>query len=120
MSRLLLPRIAVTSIWLYQGAWCKILGRAPQHLQIIETTQLLSTGWVRRALLALGIFESVLAIWACSGVLPHQSALVQTILLISINSIALSRARTLIPDPAGMLLQNFVFLTLVWIAAGVL
>ena len=42
----------------------------------------------------------------------------QTLLLVSMNAAGLLWARRLISEPAGMLLQNFVFLMLAWVAAG--
>ena len=64
------------------------------------------------------MFECVLAGWAFSGVRAREAAVVQTVLLVSMNTVALLRARNLISDPVGMFLQNSVFLILAWIAAG--
>jgi hypothetical protein len=118
MSSLIVPRIAIASVWIYQGLWCKLLGHAPHHRNIVETTPFLNSCRARRFLLALGAFECVLAGWAFSGIRAREAAAAQTVLLVSMNTVALLRARNLIPDPVGMLLQNSVFLILAWIAAG--
>jgi AbrB family looped-hinge helix DNA binding protein len=31
-----MPRLAVALVWLYQGLWCKVLGRCPGHRAIVE------------------------------------------------------------------------------------
>lgn len=118
MSSLLLPRIAIASVWMYQGFWCKLLGRAPHHQKIMEATPFLNPYRARQGLIALGVFECILAAWISSGMWAGEAAVIETALLVSMNATALLRARDLIPDPVGMLLQNFVFLTLAWIAAG--
>lgn len=118
MSSLMLPRIAIASVWIYQGLWCKLLGHAPHHRKIVETTPFLNASRARQFLTALGVFECLLAAWAFSGIRAREAAAVQTVLLISMNTVALLRARNLISDPVGMLLQNCVFLILAWIAAG--
>jgi hypothetical protein len=47
----------------------------------------------------------------------RQAATVQTALLAAMNSGGLIWAWHLIPDPGGMIVQNFAFLVLVWIAS---
>lgn len=118
MISLLLPRIAIASVWIYQGFWCKLLGHAPQHQKIVATTAFLTPALARNALVALGVFECMLAAWVVTGLWAREAAVIETLLLIGMNTTALLRARDLIPDPVGMLLQNSVFLILAWIAAG--
>jgi len=118
MNNLLLPRIAIALVWIYQGFWCKLLGQAPHHQEIVEKTPFLNACRARRALIALGALECVLGMWVLSGIWAREAALAQTLLLVSMNAIALLQARSLISDPLGMLLQNCIFLTLAWIASG--
>jgi uncharacterized membrane protein YphA (DoxX/SURF4 family) len=117
MNSLLFARVAIAAVWIYQGLWCKLLGRAAHHREIVETSAFLNSCWARRALMALGALECVLAVWVLSGVWSREAAAVQTILLIAMNGTALVWARKLISDPAGMLLQNSVFLALAWVAS---
>ncbi|HEX4167250.1 MAG TPA: DoxX-like family protein [Bryobacteraceae bacterium] len=118
MCNLLLPRMAIALVWIYQGFWCKLLGRAPHHQKIVGATPFFNSARARQALVVLGCVECVLAVWVLSGVGAHEAALMQTLLLVSMNAAGLLWARSLIPDPAAMLLQNFVFLLLAWTAAG--
>jgi uncharacterized membrane protein YphA (DoxX/SURF4 family) len=118
MPSLLLPRIAIASVWIYQGFWCKLLGHAPHHQKIVETAPFLGPFRARQALVALGVLECVVAAWVLSGIRAREAAVMQTLLLLSMNTAGLLWARRLIFDPVGMLLQNIVFLLLAWIVAG--
>ncbi len=118
MLSLALPRAAIALVWLYQGLWCKLLGRATRHGKIVGKVSFLNAAQARQALLVLGSMECVLAAWVISGFRAREAALVETLLLGSMNAAGLLWARKLIPDPVGMLLQNLAFLVLAWMAAG--
>jgi hypothetical protein len=68
---------------------------------------------------ALGVVEVALGLWALSGVAPLPCALAQTVLLVTLNANGLLWARHIIHDPAGMVVKNFAFLVLGWVAAGI-
>jgi uncharacterized membrane protein YkgB len=114
----LIARAAIASVWIYQGLWCKLLGRMPHHQEIVGTVPFLNASRAHGALVALGVLECVIALWVLSGIRPSEAALLQTVLLIAMNVVGLIWASRAIPDPIGMLLQNFTFLLLAWIAAG--
>ena len=114
-----LIRLAVAAVWLYEGLWCKLLGREPNQLRIVSAAPLpasLGGAWFLRL---LGAAEVSLAIWAASGVAPFPCAIAQTLLLVALNAGGLRFARALIHDPGGMVVKNFAFLVLVWVSAGV-
>lgn len=111
-----LIRLSIAMVWLYQGLWCKVLGGAPRQEAVISTVPFIGAGEVRLALITLGLVESGLAVWVLSGQRMRQAATVQTALLAAMNSCGLIWAWHLIPDPVGMIVQNFAFLVLVWIA----
>src|SRR3569833_3770657 len=103
MPSLLLPRLAIASVWLYQGLWCKLLGRAPHHQKIVETVPAFPSFRARQALLALGLLECALAAWVLSGIRAREAAVMQTLLLLSMNTAGLQWARRLLEAPVGML-----------------
>ncbi len=111
-----LIRVAIALVWFYQGLWCKVLGRVPRHESVIAAVPSIGPGAARSALLALGLLECGIGLWVLSGYAKRQAALVQTVLLVAMNAGGLIWAAHLIPDPAGMVLQNFAFLLLIWIA----
>ena len=69
----------------------------------------------RLFLLALGCFETLLSFWVLSGRFSQAAAAIQIALLIGMNAGGLLWARKIIPDPAGMIFHNFVFLVLIWV-----
>ncbi|HZS54578.1 MAG TPA: DoxX-like family protein [Bryobacteraceae bacterium] len=118
MFSLFLPRIAIAFVWIHQGLWCKLLGHAPQHRRVVETIPIFNTCRARQTVVALGLTECFLAVWVFSGIGAREAAFVETLLLVLMNTGGMLWARRLISDPVNMLLQNFVFLLLAWVAAG--
>lgn len=114
-TELSVGRVAISLMWLYQGLWCKVLGRTPRHQRVIESAPLFRGGSAHFFLLALGWLETLLSFWVLSGKFSQVAASVQIALLIGMNAGGLLWARKIIPDPAGMVFHNFVFLVLIWI-----
>ena len=118
MPSLLLIEVAVAAVWLYEGLWCKVLGGSRHEREVVEAAPLFSPHVAAVFLRAVGVFECALAVWVLSGWQPLWGAVVQTVLLVSLNSAGITWSRHLIPDPPGMLVKNFAFLILVWVAAA--
>jgi hypothetical protein len=122
MTELLPPfwliRVAVSAVWLYEGLWCKLLRGEPHQLQVVEAVPGLGPRAGALFLTLLGAVESSLAVWALSGVAAIPCAVVQTLLLVTLNVNGLIWARRMIHDPAGMVVKNFAFLVLVWVSAS--
>ncbi len=114
-----LARIPVALVWLYQGFWCKVLGRVPHQEAVIGSAPFLNAAQAHMLLQALGFFETLLAVWVLSGWRPKMAALSETLLLVGMNTGGVLWASSVIQDPVGMLFTNLAFLTLVWIVAGV-
>jgi hypothetical protein len=81
-----LIRSAVAAVWLYEGLWCKLLGREPNQLRIASAAPLPSPLRGSSFLRLLGAGEVALAIWAASGVVPFPCAIAQTLILIGLNA----------------------------------
>lgn len=116
-AEILLGRVAIAGVWLFQGLWCKVLGRVPRHARVVEATPLFGrrgAGWF---LVSLGWLEVLLACWVLSGIALQEAALVQTALLVMMNTGGIMWARHIIADPVGMLFQNFAFVMLIWVCA---
>jgi hypothetical protein len=111
-------RGAVAAVWLYEGLWCKVLGRESRQVQVVEAVPKLGPLVGRRFLLALGLVETALAGWVMSGITPGLCAIVQTGLLIALNANGLIWARHIIHDPGGMVVKNVSFLLLAWVGAA--
>ncbi len=113
-----LVRSAVAAVWLYEGLWCKLLGRERNQLQVVEAVPKLGRMVGRRFLVVLGVVEVGLAAWVMSGLAPGFCALAQTVILVMLNANGLLWARHIIHDPAGMVVKNVPFLLLAWVAAA--
>jgi uncharacterized membrane protein YphA (DoxX/SURF4 family) len=113
-----LIRIAVAGVWLYEGLWCKLLGGEPRELEVVKAVPRYGPRFGAFFLMALGVVEVGLAGWVLSGAAPMLCAIVQTVLLVSLNANGWIWARDLIHDPRGMLVKNFAFLVLAWVAAS--
>jgi hypothetical protein len=113
-----LMHVAVAAVWLYEGLWCKVLGRERRQLEIVEAVPFFGPRVGALFLAMLGVGEIGLAVWVMSGIAPGPCALAQTLLLVTLNANGLIWARHLIHDPGGMVVKNFAFLVFVWVAAG--
>lgn len=116
---LALIRTAVAAVWLYEGLWCKILGRVPSQVQVVTAVPRLGLQFGHPFLKALGLAEVALAVWVMSGMAPGICAVTQTALLIILNVNGLLWARHIIHEPAGMVVKNIAFLVLVWICGAI-
>jgi hypothetical protein len=115
---LLLIRGSVAAVWLYEGLWCKLLGREKRQVQVVEAVPRLGPFLGRHFLMVLGAVETALAVWVLSGTAPGLCAITQTVLLVALNANGLLWARHIIHDPAGMVVKNASFLLLAWVAAA--
>ena len=113
-----LIRIAVATVWLYEGLWCKLLGHEPHQLTVVEAVPRWGASIGPAFLKTLGVVELCLATWAVSGIMPLWCVIAQTLLLVTLNSFGIIWARHIIHDPGGMLVKNFAFLILAWVSAG--
>jgi uncharacterized membrane protein YphA (DoxX/SURF4 family) len=115
---LLALRASVAAVWVYEGLWCKILGRVPSQVDVVTAVPRLGARFAKPLLKVLGFAEVVLALWVMSGVAPGASAIVQTALLVTLNANGLVWARHIIREPAGMVIKNIAFLMLVWVCGA--
>jgi hypothetical protein len=116
---LILIRCSVAAVWLYEGLWCKILGRAPLQAQVVGAVPWVSPRFGRWFLKALGIVEVFTAAWVLSGIAPGACAIAETVLLVVLNANGLLWARRIIHEPAGMVVKNIAFLLLAWICGAI-
>ncbi len=113
-----LIRIAVAGVWLYEGLWCKLLRGEPRELEVVKAVPRYGPRFGVPFLMTLGAVEVALGLWVLSGLEPFLCALAQTVLLVTLNVNGLIWSRHLIHDPKGMLVKNFAFLVLAWVAAS--
>jgi len=122
MSMLLPPfwliRVAVATVWLYEGLWCKLLRGQPHEFEVVAAVPRYGPRFGAHFLRTLGVVEIGVALWTLSALSPVLCAAFQTLLLVALNASGLMWARRIIHDPAGMVVKNFAFLVLVWVCAS--
>ena len=114
-----LLRGAVAAVWLYEGLYCKLLRGEPREFEVVQAVPRYGERFGAPFLLTLGAVEVAIGLWVLSGWLPFLCAVAQTVLLVSLNANGLMWSRHLIHDPKGMVVKNFAFLILAWVAAAV-
>jgi uncharacterized membrane protein YphA (DoxX/SURF4 family) len=107
---------AVGGVWLYHGLWCKLLGGCPEQMDVVASVPGLR-GRAKPILLAIGVVETVLAVWVVSGKRPREAAAVGTALVVGMNAGGLTFGRSHIPGVKSMVAENVAFLALAWLAA---
>lgn len=101
-------RFAIALVWFYQGAWLKIIAVDDHHLSIIDGA--VPFGDARVWLFLIGAFETGLAIWFLIGWKRVWCGWIQVSLLVGMNTVGILTAGDEIPDPAGMVTMNLVFI----------
>jgi hypothetical protein len=109
---------AIAAVWLYEGLWCKLLRGEPREFEVVKAVPRYGPRFGVPFLMMLGVVEVTLALWVLSGVAPFLCVLAQTVLLVSLNASGLVWAWDVIHDPRGMIVKNFAFLVLAWVAAS--
>jgi len=113
-----LMQCSVAAVWLYEGLWCKLLGRTPSQVEVVTAVPRLGARFGVAFLKSLGVLEVVLAGWVISGVAPALCAVTQTAVLVTLNVNGLLWSRRFIHEPLGMVVKNAAFLLLVWICGA--
>jgi hypothetical protein len=109
--------VGVALVWLVHGLYNKLLGGSPRHLAIIQSVPGLDGSTGEQALVVVAVAEIAIALWVLSGWNAHLCAAVQTVMLLAMNAVELSFARSLLLWPAGLIPTNLAFLACAWAAA---
>jgi hypothetical protein len=105
--------ILISSVWIFHGLYSKLLNGVPRHRAIVG--RVLGEEWAVPVTIIVGILEVTLGLWALSRWRRRECALVQTLAIVTMNSLEIARARDLLLSAPGMLLLNAMFLIGVWI-----
>lgn len=109
--------ILIGSVWCFHGLYSKILDGIARHRQIVG--RILGEEIAGPATLAIGTLELLLGVWVFSGCCRRVCAVVQTVAIVSMNTLEIYLARDLLKSAIGMVALNLVFVSLIWYwAAG--
>jgi uncharacterized membrane protein YphA (DoxX/SURF4 family) len=107
--------LLIGSVWIFHGLYSKLLNGIPRHRAIVG--RVLGEEWATPMTMAVGILEIILGLWALSRWRRRECALVQTLAIVTMNSLEIVRARDLVLSAPGMLILNATFLIVVWLWA---
>ena len=75
----------IAMVWLVNGMWAKVLGNVPRHEEIVGN--ILSIGYSRELTLAIGLGETVFALWIFMRKFPRQTTILQCFIILLMNII---------------------------------
>jgi hypothetical protein len=108
-------RIAVASVWFVFGLAFKVLRLLPRHERIVA--RIVGERIAPVLTRAIGVGEVLLGLWMLSGIAMIGCALVQTLIIATMNVIEIRRARELLLAPLAMVLANCGLIGLAWFSA---
>lgn len=82
----------IASIWFINGLFCKVLGMVPRHEKIVSV--ILGSEHAALFTKLIGGSEILMALWIVSGIKPRFNAIVQILVIATMNSIEF----ILVPD----------------------
>ncbi len=93
----------IALVWFINGLFCKVLNLVPRHEQIVE--RILGSEDSRLLTLLIGISEVVMAIWILSRFKSKLNAIIQIIVIATMNILEF----TIVPDLLLWGRMNLVF-----------
>lgn len=75
----------IASVWLINGLFCKILNFVPRHEAIVSA--ILSDEYSRFLTMLIGGAEIIMAVWILSGFRSRLNAIIQIVIIASMNLI---------------------------------
>jgi len=104
--------ILIGGIWIFHGLYSKLLHGIPRHELIVG--RILGDSLAGLATPFIGIGEILLGCWVISGHFRRPAAALQTLALISMNTLEIILAADLLISPIGMVALNLCFVALIW------
>ena len=99
-------------MWVFHGLYSKLLDGIPRHRMIVG--RVLGEDWAHPATMAIGCGEILLGVWVFLHYRPRTCAVVQTLAILSMNTLEIFLAKDLLISAPGMVVLNCVLLTLSW------
>ena len=84
--------LVISTVWLVNGLFCKVLNLATRHEQIVS--RVLGQDYSRPLTILVGLSEIVMAIWVFTKFKSKLNAITQIIVVVTMNIIEF----TLVPD----------------------
>lgn len=102
----------IALIWLLNGLFCKILNLTPRHQEIVE--RILGDSYGRPLTILIGMSELVMVVWILSRWRSKLCAILQILVICSMNIIEFSLASDLLLWGHFNIVFAFAFMTLIY------
>ncbi|MVZ66129.1 hypothetical protein GQF61_09690 [Sphingobacterium sp. DK4209] len=102
----------IALIWLLNGLFCKILNLTPRHQEIVE--RILGDSYGRPLTILIGMSELVMVVWILSRWRSKLCAILQILVIGSMNIIEFSLASDLLLWGHFNIVFAFAFMTLIY------
>jgi hypothetical protein len=100
------------AVWFVNGFFCKVLNFVPRHQKIVA--RILDIDDVRRLTLIIGYAEIGMAIWIISGMRSRLNAIVQILIIATMNALEFFLAPDLLLWGKANAIFAFMLLLLIW------
>src|SRR5436190_1337212 len=100
------------AVWFVNGFFCKVLNFVPRHQKIVA--RILDIDDVRRLTLIIGYAEIGMAIWIISGMRSRLNAIVQILIIATMNALEFFLATDLLLWGKANAIFAFMLLLLIW------
>jgi hypothetical protein len=104
----------ISTVWLANGLFCKVLNLVPRHQEIVAQILLLNHYHSRIITIAIGISEIVMAIWILSKFKARLNAITQIIIIAIMNTMEFFLAPDLLLWGKTNSVFAFLFIVLIY------
>lgn len=101
----------IAAVWLVNGLVCKVLNLVPRHQQIVA--RIIGEAHAGVLTRLIGIAEIAMGIWILSGIKPRLNAIVQAVVIASMNTLEFLLAPDLLLWGRFNALFAFLFILLI-------
>ena len=103
----------IASVWLINGLFAKVLNLVPRHTEIVA--RILGEEYARPLTIIIGFAEIFMAIWIISRKWSRLNAIMQIIIIATMNTIEFILAPDLLLWGKFNALFAFLFVILIWL-----
>lgn len=104
----------IIAIWISNGLFCKVLNLVPRHQEIVAKILSLNNYHSRIITILIGISEIIMAIWVLSRFKTKLNAIVQIIIVATMNTLEFFLAPDLLLWGKLNSLFAFLFIVLIY------
>ena len=84
----------IALVWIVNGLFCKVLNMVPRHELIVSI--IIGSNQSYKLTILIGVLEVLMAVWILSGVKPKINAIVQIVIIATMNIIEFLLAQDLL------------------------